>query len=55
MDGTRGYYAKRHKSIRERQLPYDLTHMWNLSNKIGDHRRREEKIKQDEIREGDKP
>ena len=30
-------------------------HMWNLRNKTEDHRAREEKIKQDEIREGDKP
>ena len=27
MDGTRGYYAERNKSIRERQLSYDLTHV----------------------------
>ena len=55
MDRTRGYYAKRNKSIRERQLSYDFTHMWNLRNKTEDHRRREEKIKQDETREGEKP
>ena len=55
MDGTRGYYARWNKSIRERQLSYDLTHMWNLRNETEDHRRREEKKKQDEIREGDKP
>ena len=55
MDGTRGYYAKQNKSIRERQLSYDVTHMWNLRSKTNDHREREEKIKQDEIREGDKP
>ena len=55
MDGTRGYYAKQNKSIRERQLSYDVTHMWNLRSKTNDHREREEKIKQDEIREGNKP
>ena len=55
MDGTRGYYAKRNKSIRERRLPYDLTDMRNLRNKAEDHRGREEKMKQDETREGDKP
>ena len=53
MDGTRGYYAKQSKSIRERQLSNDLT--WNLRNKTEDHREREEKIKQDEIGEGDRP
>ena len=55
MDGTRGHYAKQNKSIRERQLSHDLTDMWNLRNIAEDHRRREEKMKQDETREGDKP
>ena len=27
------YYAKQNKSIRERQIPYDFTHVWNLRNK----------------------
>ena len=44
MDGTKGYYAKQNKSIRER-LPYDITHMWILRNKTEDHRGREEKNK----------
>ena len=43
VDGTRAYYAKQNKSIRERQLSYDLTHMWNLRNKTEDHRGRREK------------
>ena len=34
---------------------YALTHMWSLRNKTVDHRRREEEIKEVEIREGDKP
>ena len=54
MDGTRGYYAKQNKSIRERQLSQDLTDMRNLRNKTEDHRGREGKMKQDETREGDK-
>ena len=33
MDGARMYDAKRNKSARERQIPYDFTHMWNLGNK----------------------
>ena len=49
-----GMMLSKISAIRERQL-YDLTHMWNLRNKTEDHRGREEKIKQDEIREGDKP
>ena len=27
MDGTREYYAKWKKSVRERQIPYDFTHV----------------------------
>ena len=55
MDGTRRYYAEQDKSIRERQLSYNLTDMWNLRNKTENHGGREEKIKQGETREGDKP
>ena len=31
-DGHRGYYAKWNKSDRERQILYDLTYMWNLTD-----------------------
>ena len=55
MDGARLYYAKRNKSIRERQLSQDLTDMQDLRNRAKDHRGREEKLKQNETREGDKP
>ena len=55
MDRTGAYDAKQNKSIGERQLSNDFIYMWNLRNKIEDHRGREEKIKQDEIRETDKP
>ena len=44
VDETRGYYAKRNKSTRERQLSYDLADMWNLINKAEDHRGREGKL-----------
>ena len=30
MDGPRGYRTKWSKSERERQIPYDITYMWNL-------------------------
>ena len=30
MEETRGYHTKWHKSERERQIPYDITYMWNL-------------------------
>ena len=49
------YYAKQNKSVRERKIPYDLTHMCNLRNKTHEHRGREGKIKYEENREGDKP
>ena len=28
--GTRDYHTKRSESERERQIPYDITYMWNL-------------------------
>ena len=30
MDTTRDYHTKWNKSERERQIPYDITYMWNL-------------------------
>ena len=30
MDTTRDYHTKWSKSERERQIPYDITYMWNL-------------------------
>ena len=32
-DRSREYNTKRNKPVRERQLPYDLTCVWNLRNK----------------------
>ena len=32
MDATRDGRAKRSKSDRERQIPYDITYMWDLKN-----------------------
>ena len=43
MDGTRVYYAKRNKSGRETQIPYDFTHV-ELRNSTDEHRDREGKI-----------
>ena len=50
MHGTTVYYAKQNKSVWERQIPYDFTHLWNLRNKTDEHWRRERKIKEDENR-----
>ena len=44
MDGTRVYSVKRNKSVRERQVLYDFTHMWNLRYKTDEHKGREAKI-----------
>ena len=30
MDGPRDYHTEWSKSDRERQISYDITHMWNL-------------------------
>ena len=30
MDATRDYHTKWSKSEREKQIPYDITYMWNL-------------------------
>ena len=30
MDGPRDYNTKSSKSDRERQMPYDITYIWNL-------------------------
>ena len=30
MSGPRDYHTKWSKSERERQIPYDITYMWNL-------------------------
>ena len=34
MNGNGRYYAKCNKPVRERQIPYDFTYMWNLTSKI---------------------
>ena len=41
MNGPRGSHAKWNKLDRERQIPYDLTYMWNLKEKQA-HRYREQ-------------
>ena len=35
MDGPRDYHTKWSKSERERQMPYDITYMWNLKYETG--------------------
>ena len=34
MDGPGEHSAKWNKPVRERQILYDFTHMWNLMNKL---------------------
>ena len=33
VDGAREHNAKQNKPVRERQTPYDFTHIWNLKFK----------------------
>ena len=32
MDATRDYHTKWNKSVRERQIPYDITYTWNIKH-----------------------
>ena len=34
MGGPGEHYTKWNKPVKERQIPYDFTHMWNLMNKL---------------------
>ena len=46
MDGPRGYYTKRNKPIRERQIPCDFTYTWNVANKINKPNRKTDSWRQ---------
>ena len=35
----------RERQVRERQIPYDFTHMWNLRNKTNEQRKKRERDK----------
>ena len=37
MDGPRDYHTKQSKSDIERQIPYDITYMWNLKYNTNEH------------------
>ena len=37
MDGPRDYHTKRSKWERERQIPYDITYMWDLKYNTNEH------------------
>ena len=37
MDALRDYHTKRSESERERQMPYDITYMWNLKYDTKEH------------------
>ena len=41
MSGPRKFNAKWNKPVRERQIPYDFTNMWNLRNKTNEQREKE--------------
>ena len=41
------YYAKQNMSVRERQMLYDFTHVWNLRNKTNEQREKEREANQE--------
>lgn len=45
MDRAREHYAKWNKSVREREIPYDFTHLYSLRNKTNEQR----EIKETEV------
>lgn len=47
------YNAKWNKPVREKQIPYDFTHMWNLRNKTNEHQG--EKREKGETKKGTQP
>ena len=44
MDGPREHYAKWNKPVKERQIPYDFTHKWNLTTNLTNKQNRERLI-----------
>ena len=34
IDGLREHYGKWNKPVRRREIPYDFTHMWNLTKNV---------------------
>jgi len=51
VDGAKRHYAKGNKSVRERQIPWDFTLLWNLRNKTDEHRGREKEGERERERE----
>ena len=43
MDRAREYYAKLSQAVKEREIPYNVTHMWNLRNKTNEQRGKRER------------
>ena len=53
VDGAREYYPEQNKSVKERQIPYDFTYMWNFRNKTNEHRKdREGQTKKQILNDG---
>ena len=45
-DRARKHNAKQNKSVRERKIPYDPPHMWNLRNQTNEQRKKERQTKE---------
>ena len=43
MDGASEYNAKLNKPVRQRQIPNDFTHTWNLRNKTKKQRKKKQR------------
>ena len=48
MDGPGEHYAKWNKPVRERQTPYDFTHMWSLMKKLNNKENWDRRIDEDQ-------
>ena len=49
MDRSGEHYAKWNKPVRERQIPYDFTHTWNLMNWTNKQNRQTHRWRADDI------
>ena len=47
MDGAREFHAKQNKSVRESQIPYDLTHIFKKQKEWAKGKKRERQTKKE--------
>ena len=49
IDVPRDYHTKQTKSERERQIPYDITYMWNLKYNMNEHMKQKQTYRHREL------